>query len=670
MAVTLSPFSQWALDEARTLEEHYLIFLICEDCRILEYHQLPMEVKRRRVPKRIDLQLHKKLHLNPLLKPKLGVKETERAAAMAPFLKKFAPLSGNDRRRIGDAGGVLRFFPALEEVALGGCDLRDLSFVESLPALRSLQLCSPVLENLGPLAKCAALRHLNLGFTGSKYPCLTPPLYWVNARPLGELRELESLTIQPNGAILTGLSFPMLKSAELGGENCVQRDCAYLPEMPALRVLKLEGPQSLRGIGRFKELRDLRIAGPLRDFGDIAELPHLSCLDVQTLNGWPTDVTPLTKIPELRWVNFKADIPRNYWPLTNAPKLCEVQLQIPTLQETSVAFDVQAINAVLCPWDDVFHLPELRPRGKLRFVVVGPGGDKSMMPRQSGGPESDALAHPRLFHLEVLWMQRRAYAVLAQFGACNGEKGYHHPSVTFQRRSFVVEIQTLSAARRLPELLDALRETMAASPHGWQFQIHVNLRLTRQEMTPQQKKWLAEMEANPQKWEEESDTERWSKTQQHLIETQFRLRTNKEEGETPNPEDFEPPAEILPEEDAHELLAPAGSESVGDGQDEEEEDHPDYDLKPYDAQEQDEGEYDADDDGDDDEDEPEQMASAPEPPEDFLEDPYAHPLANSYRFFAVLTFDGFYFNGINLAPVLQLMGRQPDEYYADSQAPE
>ncbi len=201
---------------------------------------------------------------------------------------------------------------------------------------------------------------------------------------------------------------------------------------------------------------------------------------------------------------------------------------------------------------------------------------------------------------------------------------------------------------------------MAASPHGWSFLIHVNLRITKLELTPQQKKWLEEMEANSRNWDEERDTERWSKTQQHLIETQFRLRTSKEEGETPNPEDFEPPAEILPEDDSPGLLVPAGSGSDGeDPEDEEEEEHADFDLKPYDEQEQDSGDEDEDED-----DNPVQTAPSPEPPEEFLEDPYAHPLADSYRFFATLTFDTFYYHGNNLGTVMQLMGRAPDEYYA------
>ena len=53
----------------------------------------------------------------------------------------------------------------------------------------------------------------------------------------------------------------------------------------------------------------------------------------------------------------------------------------------------------------------------------------------------------------------------------------------------------------------------------------------------------------------------------------------------------------------------------------------------------------------------------PEPPPDFLDDPYAHPLANSYAFIATLTLDTFYHHGHNLATVMQLMRREPDVFH-------
>ncbi|MES2705838.1 MAG: hypothetical protein V4726_04470 [Verrucomicrobiota bacterium] len=33
----LSLFSRWALDDARTADERYLIFLVCDDCKGLEH---------------------------------------------------------------------------------------------------------------------------------------------------------------------------------------------------------------------------------------------------------------------------------------------------------------------------------------------------------------------------------------------------------------------------------------------------------------------------------------------------------------------------------------------------------------------------------------------------------------------------------------------------------
>ncbi|MES2705839.1 MAG: hypothetical protein V4726_04475 [Verrucomicrobiota bacterium] len=583
--------------------------------------------------------------------------DTERAAAMAPWFKKFGPWLDHECRRIGEAGSVLKFFPALEEVKLGGCDLRDLSFVEALPNLRSLQLSSAVLEDLRPLMKCAALRHLSLGFTGSQYPCLAPPLYWVDAEPLGALQALESLTLYPNAAVLSGLRFPSLKSAELSGGNCVQRDCGYLPEMPALRRLKLEGPQSLRGIGRFPELRHLTVSGPLRDFGDIAELRHLSCLEVDTLDGWPTDVAPLTKLPELLWVSFSNDIPRNYWPLTKAPRLCEAEVPKPLLHESPVALDVQAINAVLRPWDEVFHLPEPRAYGRLRFVMVETGGDTRALPERLQEPEPEWLEHPKLFHLELLWMSRRAQEVLARFDGDVDHARFRQPGESSFTRGISIQIHTLAAAERLPELLDALRGAMAASPHEWRFGIYLNLRITKREMTEQEKKWLEQIEEISRSREDESDHERWSRTQQHLIETRFRLRTDQEEGETSHPEDFEPPDDIRPESWREAKPVPAGP--AAGGNDSGEEDDPDFALKPFDEQVRDS----ANDDGGDDSGGNVKTAPPPEPPEDFWEDPYAHPLADSYRFWATLTFDTFYCEGYNLATVRQLMGRGPDEYY-------
>ena len=102
--------------------------------------------------------------------------------------------------------------------------------------------------------------------------------------------------------------------------------------------------------------------------------------------------------------------------------------------------------------------------------------------------------------------------------------------------------------------------------------------------------------------------------------------------------------------------------ALGGGSDDEddeddEEDDPDFQLKPFDEQEQ--NDPNDSDDGDRDV----KTAPPPDPPPSFFDDPYAHPLSDSYMFFAILTMDSFYHHGNNLATVMQLMRREPDELH-------
>jgi len=654
-------FSQWALDDARTADERYLIYLVCEACRLLERLRQPLEWQRQHLYEHVPQHKWKEYYLNPLLMPQYDFCDTERTAAMAPFFTQFAPDTNFERRRIGDAGAVLRFFPALEVVSLGSCAISDVSFVEALPRLRSLLLHSGVLEDLVPLAGCAALRELSLGFAAPGAPLFTPPLHWLDARPLGALRQLEKLSLHPNPAILAGLSFPALTSAVFGGSSCVQPDCAHLPDMPALRLLTHGGMQSLRGISRFPELRHLKISGPLRDWGDLGALKHLDCLEVDAQDGWPRDVAPLCQVPELLWARFGGEIPRNYWPLAQSPRLCELLVHpAPTVQ-----LDVQAINAALRPWDEVFALPRPRPVPPLRFVAVEHGGDRSVLPRHADQPGPDYRQHPKLFHLENCWMDRRAHAAANEAAGrdITVQRRNDHPSETNWERTVSIHIESLEALQRFPAVIEALRsKAMAWSSRDWRFKIYVNLRITRLELTPQQRQWIKEIEDNSTAWEDEQESKRWRMTKDHIIETQFRLRTNAEDGEEPDPQDFEPPEEIRPEDYRRRARTPSAGPAK---EDDNEEERPDFELKPYDEQEQNTG-------GSDDHDDDSTVSTAPppQPPENFFEDPYAHPLADSYRFWATLTFDTFYHEGHNYATVRQLMGRDADEYHAAPPKPE
>jgi hypothetical protein len=654
-----SDFTKWALDDARTLDERYLIFLVCEATRYIEWHRRPLEYRQNRIYRHFPIQDWKLFQLNPLLAPEYSAVDTERAMAMMPYFTNFKPDTNHDKRQLAEVSSVLRFFPALEEVSLGWTSLRDLSFVEALPNLRSLQISSGELEDLGPFRKCPNLRHLNLQFGSLGTPHFTPPIYWVDGRPLGALAQLESLTLSPNPAILEGLKFPVLHKAEFSGGSCIQPDCQHLPDMPALRLLTMDHVQSLRGIGRFPGLWHLKVSGPLRDFAEVETLRELTCLELHTQMGWPRKVAPLAALPELLWARFLGEVPRNYWPLAAAPKLCQLEVH----QAAAVQLEVQAINAALTPWDAVFALPTPRPLAPLRFVAVDLGGDKSVIPQDATEPIADYVAHPKRHHLESMWMRDKICAATRRVAGEDAIGPYPGPpSEGHWSRGLGIQLQTLGAAIRLPEVLEAIRCELAQSGKDWLIQIYCNLRLSEREMSDQEKRWLKQVQESNQRWQAAQDAddsfiERYRKTQQHLIDTQFRLRVSEEEGEEPDPEEFQPPEQLLPESPETRALVTNTGDVQPPAEEAEPEENPDFELKPFDEQEQNTpAENDADDGST-------AVKPDPDPPEYFWEDPYSHPLADSYRFTLKLTLDAVYHDGYNLATVMQMMRREPDEFH-------
>ena len=639
MKTSLSEFSRWALETSRTADERYMIWLICETTRYVDFGFRAKEnpnAKLRQTP----WEYYKELCLNPGLIPPFSEEDTELAARMIPHTKKFPHYipSGHDTRPIRDLG-ALRFFTALEELQLCITEVSDISPLRALTGLKSLMLHSGELTDLSPLAACTSLRSLSLCLTGATYPAFAPPLFWLDASPLAALQELESLALHTNAALLSGMSFPKLHTATLSCSNTVQRDCAFLPDMPALRHLKLDGVQSLAGISRFADLRSLDISGPLRDWGDIAALPKLKCLDVTTQCGWPRDVTPLAAAPELRWVRFTGEMPRNYWPLTGAAKLCELEVN----GAKTVELDVQAINTALTPWDVVFAQKPPRPIPPLRFVSA----DTRLLPRLPETPHPDCLESPVLFLRELRWMFRKATKAVEdlmgdEYAPCRSD----FPGSHYVQRYISTCITTMEAAQRLPEVLDALRRAMAESPHEWHFGFTIQLRVPRHKWGPDRQRWWDKLEEERNRDDDDdSGVNKWRLRQSHLIESNFRLRTAEEEGEAPDPEDLRPPEEIRPQPYRPPVVV------TTDPADQKEKD---FALKPFDEQEQ-----------NDDDDNGEGGTSVDtndDPPDWFWEDPEGHPLADTYRIYGLLTMDTFYVWRNLTGTAESLMGRKVDDH--------
>lgn len=608
----LSAFSQWAHDPARTVDERYLVWLLCSITERKWFWNLPEEERKgRRLPS-IDFEAHNRLNLNRAIAPDYSQGATERAAAMTAEIKEFkAPSFGTNPRPIRDAG-ALRFFPALETVEIEKSEISDLSWIRDLPRLRRLTIHSGELSDLSPLADAGSLISLHLLLGGSGFPLLAPPLLWPDAAPIGKLTGLEVLHYWPNAAALEGLSFPALREASL---TCAgQRDCRCLPEMPAVTVLKLGGVESLGGINRFPRLRNLSVDGALRDFGDLPALRELTSLKLSTSCGWPRDVSPLATLPELRIAEFTGEVPRNYWPLAAAPKLREISAH----NAVGISLDIQAINAALSPWDADFLAPEPRTMPPLR---IGTRKNPFSHTPPYESPDPAKLCDPELFYREIVWMERRCRERLNQFAG--HEDGVLRSSssanVFASHRSFSVTLQTQDLADRLPEVIDIIRGCLADSPHDWWVNLSIHLRVPDHLFTKQQKRWIKQIEERYGDVEDDFDVDRYQKTQQHLIETAFRQRSAEEEGEAVEPDDFVPPPEVGPTGEGPRQSVPevAGSGREDDGAETPEE----FRLLPFDEQEQGGAGDDGSDDGDI------GVKIDPSPPEWFIEDPNAHPLA-------------------------------------------
>ena len=260
-------------------------------------------------------------------------------------------------------------------------------------------------------------------------------------------------------------------------------------------------------------------------------------------------------------------------------------------------------------------------------------------------PHEDCQDSPVLFLRELSWMFRKATkAVDDLMGEDNASCRLSYPGSFTVQRVISTGISTIEAAQRLPEVLDALRRAMAESPHEWHFHFCISLKVPRHKWGPERQRWWDKLQ-DMQDDEEDTDesVRKWKLRQSHIIESNFLVRTAEEDGETPDPEDLRPPDEIRPEPYRPPVVITA------DPADEKEKD---FALKPFDEQEQ--NDDDTDDDG------ATAVDTNDDPPVWFLDDYNGHPLADSYRLYALLTMDTFYVWPNCVGTAESLMGRKVD----------
>lgn len=603
-------FISWALDDARTVEERYLVELLVEQGvgRWNSHHKnykydtldVIMERKRQRA-------------FNPAYEPSYSEDSLRKSVEVFPEFTSWNFHCSLDERPLRDIK-ALRFLPNLETLQLHSTQVADLSPLTELPNLRVLHLGSRTCEDFRPLSRCLQLRELTLVFWRAY---LLPDSSWPDLTGLDTLVQLESLSLEGNLlAFERGVRWPNVRRAELRCQPLAVRNMRDLPQLPSCEFLTLGGVERLDGIEAFPRLRNLTIETVVRDFAPLQALHGLTCFTCKEFE--PLDVSPLTGLPKLQSITFDtryktrmlAVKPRDFSPLADAPLLRELHVHGSSPVESEVA----AINATLLPWDDVLLAAHPRPLPPLRMIIA-PNQKHPPIPELRAGPEDSGLPDEGLRQCEGRWASQ---LLTRAINSRLGQADWGNTSVCGRSRHCFVTIESFAVVEKLPQIVDALRETLARLRHDYDARIMIALKAPHIEPTPAQK----ELETKFRDEQDEADYERRRRDREEYLERLHRLELKKQAGEKIDPKDFVPSAQTP--------LPPP----------------------PWERDEEDDDDDTGSGSGD------VAVKEKPDPPPSW--DDEEHPLAHNYRLMGYLSLSEVWFCPHSRDLAIYLMGRQPD----------
>jgi hypothetical protein len=530
-------FRQWVADPARTVDE------LCAAEVLLELGEGIWKGQHKQYGTDWDAKARKRKERagNPAYRPTIKKKLIDQTIEVAPLIKNFSA-SWHDDRAIRSLE-PLRFFKAIEEIGVT-LETDDFSALRELPALRRLNFHEQ--HNGGghvikDLAGLAGLKLQTLG-VGVRLP-------WPNLRAIGELPELETLSVRANLLALRDVGpLPKVKSATFEPDfhcNTPVRNFHDLPDMPAVKHMRINSIAGLEGVEKMPELLGLDLVGPFQDLRPLEKLEKLTWLRLE--GGWFMDLAPLARMPRLRELVMVRERPLDLSPLSEAPALREVTVERCAILRT----ELSALNAGFLPWSLDFVAPEPRPLAPLRVFTYKPDHPdvaesrkaKEADPREEfyGDDQHHRAAEARWFAHEL---QQRLDALLGEgwgdvTSYADRWAGYRH--LTIQRFKDIL---------RMEEIVQSTRELMAmcrfpwhimvsAEPHGDLSKDMEEIRAQREE---QERDWLDRDYDAEQEREEYEEFRQTRRELYERLEREHRLRLLQQQGEEINPADFSPDA--------------------------------------------------------------------------------------------------------------------------------
>ena len=595
----MEAFVQWALDPVRGNEEKYTVELIVETgmrvwharhkTGILEDPEAREERNRQR-------------KLNPAYVASYSEEELRKTAEFLPERKEWSHFPYSERP-IRDLKAFQ--FLNLESLDLNSCEATDLSPIANLPKLRSLTFSSPDCSDFRALTFCKNLRELKLTFG----------VPWPEVGGLELLQDLEELHLVGNLlAFAPGTTWGKVWRGSLSCLPLAARTCGDLPILPACRFLTLAGADRLEGIERMSHLRNLVLNGPVRDYAPLAALHELTCLTVT--GDKPRDVTPLIQLPKLQFAQFgekfRANTPRDYSPLAEAPMLRELVV----LGCPPVEMEVAAINAGLAHWDDVLLDSAAHPLSPLRMVVA-PATEQPPLPKPVLDPEESDFVDAGVRACEGRWVAEHLHQQVADL---TGNSHWGTITVKGENRTFYMEINAIEAVEIFPEVLHSIRESLARLRHEYSGTVIISLQTPHAKPTPAE----LEMEEHLQELQENEEFEQWRRDQEDYLDRLHRYELKKQEGGPIDPAEF-----TVPEPQP---ISPWAEEEEGEDMEEDDEDF-------LDEEEEDEDSF---------EDSESSLMQG------------EHPLADHYRLMAYVTLNEIWFQPSHRGIAVHLMRREPD----------
>lgn len=526
MAAATDDFVQWALSPELNQEEAFCAELLTDHGlaawkganKITDPDQYDYE-KRRLAKERRGL--------NPAHRATLREVDVMHAAEMLPQMTKLDhwTFGGGGDRLLRDASG-LRFCPKLIHFQVNPTALPDLEWLRWLPELESFWLQDENLEDYSGLRHCPKLKKVALWLHFS----------WCDLRALADLPELEDLVLHGNLPTLAGVK-PLLKVGKVyldgfGGGRAFLHDASDLPEMPQLREGRIVPFARLDGIEKFAALEDFVTEGSFTDLTPLSRLPNLMKL---VLGGERfTDLAPLARAPKLGLLQICRELPIDLTPLLDSNSLREL---VPRFGEEP-SLEMVSFNAALRGWESDFLLetPRELPSPVYRIADVGPDPD----------PRFQTPQHPRvvdpgapLYEAEGQWVGRRLVAALERLlGDSEWGKTRCH-TYDADRAAVDVELNSIEACERGPEVIECCRQQLAWLKNRWT--VHLSASPKAQwEKDPEEWKYSPERELQEHLDEAHDYVDRRRRYLAYLERLkEFRLK--QELGEETQPEEFAPP---------------------------------------------------------------------------------------------------------------------------------